>query len=426
MNTQPQLPDVSKRDRDILRDLARRQADLVRHPVNEERREAWLRHDAGAPGSRPMVLIEAFGVADKGRPPLPADAFRCEGQWARGQEWSFRSQFYQFDVLQDDHVIEPYVTLGWDVSASGYGVDVVQHRAHDYDGFGSRSWDPPIQDPDRDFSKLRPRTFSVNREATLARKAFLESLYGDILSVEIRGAPWWTTGMTITLIDLIGLENLMLWMYDQPECLHRLMAFLRDDLLAYAGWLEQEGLLTLNNRNDYIGSGSMGYTRDLPRAGLKPGAPARLQDLWVLSESQETVGVGPDQFEEFIFPYQHAIVERFGKCYYGCCEPVHNRWHVLKRLPNLARVSVSPWCDESFMASALGRKIVYSRKPNPALISTAQFDEGAILADLRNTLRVARDCRVEFAMKDVHTVNNEPERLARWVSLARRAAGEMA
>ncbi len=143
----------------------------------------------------------------------------------------------------------------------------------------------------------------------------------------------------------------------------------------------------------------------------------------MLSESQETVGVGPDLFEAFIFPYQLSLAESFGRCYYGCCEPVNNRWHVLKRIPNLARVSVSPWADEAFMAEACGREIVYSRKPNPTLISTGVFDEAAIRADLRRTLDIARGCRVELIMKDVHTLHNEPDRLPRWVQIAREIAG---
>ena len=71
------------------------------------------------------------------------------------------------------------------------------------------------------------------------------------------------------------------------------------------------------------------------------------------------------------------------------------------------------------MAEALGRDYVFSRKPNPALISTGIFDEDAIRADIRETLDVAGDCRLEIIMKDVHTLDNDPTRLARWVELAR-------
>lgn len=177
----------------------------------------------------------------------------------------------------------------------------------------------------------------------------------------------------------------------------------------------------------------MGYTADLPRGGRPADAPVAAPvdtsadtpvpvtaaDLWVLLESQETVGVGPEFFEEFIFPYQSSLAARFGKTYYGCCEPVDNRWHVIERIPNLARVSVSPWADQEAMAAALGRDYVFSRKPNPTLISTGVFDERAIRADIRRTLEIARGCRLEIIMKDVHTLNEEPERLARWVRIAR-------
>jgi hypothetical protein len=227
-------------------------------------------------------------------------------------------------------------------------------------------------------------------------------------------------GLTIKAIRLIGLEQLMLYMYDDPDGLHRIMAFLRDDAVAFAQWLEGEGLLTLNNENDYIGSGSEGYVPDLPVADRDPGS-VRMADLWVLLESQETVGVGPELFEAFIFPYQASIAERFGLVYYGCCEPVHNRWQVIEKLPNLRAVSVSPWADEPFLAEAMAGSYVYSRKLSPTLISTDRFDEAAIRADIRQTLdtALARGCHVELVMKDVHTLQEQPERLARWVALAR-------
>jgi hypothetical protein len=63
------------------------------------------------------------------------------------------------------------------------------------------------------------------------------------------------------------------------------------------------------------------------------------------------------------------------------------------------------------MAEALGSNFVFSRKTNPTLISTEQFNEEAIRDDIRKTLSAARSCRLEIIMKDVHTLNNDPERL---------------
>ena len=51
----------------------------------------------------------------------------------------------------------------------------------------ARRWDPPLQDLDRDFAKLKPRTFSVDREATLAYKAVLDEVFAGVLPVQIRG-----------------------------------------------------------------------------------------------------------------------------------------------------------------------------------------------------------------------------------------------
>jgi hypothetical protein len=365
-----------------------------------------------------MLLAEHGGVRDQNKP-VPDGIIECVDEWARGVERGLRTEIYQFEVLRDDHVVEPVVNTNWQVSKSNYGVEIVMHHGGDETHMGAHRWDSPIQDLDKDFGKLRPRTFAVDREATFKEKARLEAVFDDILPVRIRGEHYWTMGMTWTAIELIGLENLMMTMYDNPEGLHRLMTFLRDDHLAFAEWLENEGLYSLNNENDYTGSGSLGYTQMLPQRDRKDGLPVRKRDLWVLSESQETVGVSPEQFGEFIFPYQLEIVERFGKCYYGCCEPVHSRWHILKQIPNLARVSISPWADQLFMAEVLDRDYVFSRKPNPTLISTGVFDEDAIRADLRQTLEVARDCRLEIIMKDVHTLNNEPERLPRWVQIGR-------
>jgi len=415
---------IRPRDREVLRELGRRILDIAHSPINEERRALWYKHN-DLEESRPMVLIESFPATDEY---VTDSMLQCEEAWARNLERSLRVKICHFERIKDDSVVEPYLTCNWRVSTSDYGVTVERRYAGERKRKdrieGSYVWEPALKDIDRDFEKLHPRTFSVDREGTLAWKAHLEEVFDGVLPVRIRGGFWWTTGMTIVAIDLIGLENLMLLMYDNPDALHRIMAFLRDDHLAFARWLEREGLLSLNNEGDYIGSGSQGHTHHLPQPDWKEGDPVRLKDLWVLSESQETVGVGPKQFEEFILPYQIAVVENFGLTYYGCCEPVHSRWESLKKIPNLRSVSVSPWCDQEFMAEALGRNYVFSRKPNPTLISTKEWDEDAIRADLRTTVRVARNCNLEIVMKDVHTLSGEPWRMERWVELAREVIAE--
>lgn len=405
---------ISAKDRRILRGLAARLAELSADPVMDERRAAWKARAALKP-ERPMILAEIGGVMDE---VMPLAQLQCEGDLARGIERGWRGKIYSIEVVKDDSVVDPWIEVGWHVSFGDYGVKSERHRTTG-EKLTSYRWTPPIKDLQKDLGKLHFRSHTVDREGTMRHKAFLEENFGDIMPVKVTGRFWWTMGMTWTAIDLIGLENLMLFMYDDPDGLHGLMKLLRDDHIQLIEWCEREGLLTLNNGNEYIGSGSLGFTDRLPAADWKPGMPARLKDLWGLSESQETVGVGPDLFAEFIFPYQLSVIRKFGLCYYGCCEPVHSRWHVIKAIPNLLSVSVSPWCDQEFMARELGNRYVFCRKPNPALISRENFNEDEIRADLRHTLDVARGCTLELVMKDVHTLANCPQRLARWVEMAR-------
>ncbi len=399
----------------ILRDLYRRKREMAQDPVMEERRQLWTQH-ASLNSQRPMILAETQGVVDE---LVPLASLQCKVDWARSLERGLRELVFRYESVQDDYVVEPWIEYLWDVTIGDFGVKTELQRGDNAGKLGSYVWEPPIQNLDRDFDRLRFRSLTVDREKTLAWKSFLEEHFGDILPVRQRGLYWWTTGLTWDAINLIGLEGLMLAMYDAPRGLHRLMAFLRDDLFHLLDWFEAEGLLPLNNENDYVGSGTVGYTTELPRPGLEKGYPARIQDLWGLSESQETVGVSPGMFEEFIFPYQAPVINRFGLSYYGCCEPLHTRLRTIKGLPNLRRVSVSPWCDQQVIVEELGSNYIYCRKPMPTLISTEIFDEDAIREDIRTTLRITRGCPLELVMKDVHTLCDQPWRLGRWVSLAR-------
>lgn len=412
---------VSTKDREILRRLAEKIAKIAADPVMEERRRLWKKLNA-LEAERPMILTEAMGIVDK---EMPFRNLQCEDEWARGIEFQLRDRIFLSEEVGDDYVMEPRVTCGHVVRSTGYGVDIPSHRSENADTMGSYVWDAPIKNLPDDIEKLHFRQFTLDKEATEQNRLRMEDVFGDILKVENRGNYWWTMGLTWSCITLIGLQELMMFMYDQPEGLHALMAFLRDDHMQALDWYEQNGVLTPNNEDDYIGSGGRGYTDLLPQPDYIPGQPARIKDLWGLSESQETVGVGAELFSEFIFPYQVPVISRFGFACYGCCEPVHGRWHIIKQIPNLRRVSVSPWADVELMAEYLGKDYVYSRKPNPALISTPKWDEDAIRADLMKTVTATKGLNLELVMKDVHTLSNETWRLRRWTEIAREVIDEV-
>lgn len=407
---------LTDKDKSVLRDLAGQYMEIAIAEGYEQLRELWKDHNE-LKESRPLILVEsaAPGVRDE---ILPDSTLQCEEPWAVAIEKDLRLRLYHFREIQDDNVPALAYCMNWLFWDTGFGVEVKRESNTEDSAIGFH-WDPPLKDLEKDFGKLQEREFIVDKKETLARREFLESVFGDIMPVEIRGNLWWTNGMTWTAIDLIGLENLMLLMYDQPEHVHKLMQFLCEDHQRRIDFCEREGILTLNNAEDGIGSGSKGFSRELPGGECRKTGQITAKDLWGLLESQETVGVSPDMFAEFVLPYQKTLAERYGLVYYGCCEPLHKRWEHVKTVPNLRSVSISPWCDQEYMAEELGRNYVFSRKPNPAMLSTERLDEEAVRRDIRHTLDLTRGCNVELVMKDLHTTQGNPERMQRWVQICR-------
>jgi hypothetical protein len=230
------------------------------------------------------------------------------------------------------------------------------------------------------------------------------------------GVWWWSLGLTLDLSLWRGLEGIMMDMIDRPQVIHRLMSLLRDGTLQKLDRLQEQGLLSLNSEQ-YVGSGGFGYTKEL-RSGV-PREPVRTGEMWGFCESQETVGVSPGMFAEFIFPYQLPLLERFGLNCYGCCEPLDMRWSVVRQAPNLRRVSVSSWADVKKMAAFLEDRYVFSWKPSPAPLAWPQLDERSVRTALRETLAATNGCRLEIIMKDNHTLGGNPHNAVRWVEIAR-------
>jgi hypothetical protein len=230
--------------------------------------------------------------------------------------------------------------------------------------------------------------------------------------------------MTMDFIHLRGLENLMIDMMVCPDEVHRMMAFLRDAKLHMLDFLEKNNLLALNTGGTYVGSGGFGWTTELPQPDFNP-RHVRTADMWGFAESQETVGISPEMFEEFIFPYQLPIMERFGLNCYGCCEPIDVRWHIVRKFPRLRRVSASPWANREKMAEYLANQYIMSLKPSPVSLAMPIIDESAIRAEIRKDLHITRNCQVELIMKDNHTLGKNPMNAVRWCRIAREEAGAL-
>ena len=142
-------------------------------------------------------------------------------------------------------------------------------------------------------------------------------------------------------------------------------------------------------------------------------------DGWTFSMAQLFTSVSPDINREFEVPYMSKIFSRFGAVYYGCCERLDDRLDVIDTMPNIRKISCSPWSDREHFAAVLPKKYIMSNKPNPSYLAGA-FDEEVVRKDFRRTIAAAKanGLGLELLLKDISTVNDDPRRLWRWSQIA--------
>jgi len=413
---------LSTEDRNYLRSLARRQAEIAALPVMAARKRMWTEMNDGKPGARPPFAVETWTFD---RDFMPESIYRCRSEYSRQLENRFLRNIRQHELLDDDHVCPDTLDLNWHILYDEFGIEIATQYVKDAEGvLTGYQFDHPITDLSQGMGVLKPAAFSVDRAGTLAEKALLEEVFGDILPVALRSGTFGRNNLTQRLMHVMSQENMFLALYEAPELLHRLMAMLCDNAKRMSRWAEAEGLLVLNNQNQCTCGTCYNFTTQLPREPRKPGQ-VRLQDMWAVMDSQETVGVSPEMFHEFFYPYYRELAELFGLVYWGCCEPADPIWEdSISKLPNLKAVSISRWANQTYMAEALaGKGIVYSRKPNPNLLGVdRELNEAAWIAEIRSTLDVvaAKDLPHEFIVRDVYTMHGNLAKAKRAVDLARK------
>jgi hypothetical protein len=117
-------------------------------------------------------------------------------------------------------------------------------------------------------------------------------------------------------------------------------------------------------------------------------------------------------------------LKRWRMTYYGCCEPLDGKMDVLRRIPNLRKISMSPWIDPDRAVRVVGGNYVFSFKPSPAVLAEDEWNLAKARADLRAVLDKTRGCHVEVILKDVSTVRHQPQRLWEWARMAMELAEE--
>lgn len=406
--------DISKSDKQILREVAKKQMDFAKMERNEKLKEEWTKHNE-LQGERPMIHLEAGTFEHEILP----QRLRCEGGFAKEIETTMYQNFQNQEYFDDDRITQDYYGMNYDTGFTLF--DIQMHVQETVNEVGEKTLGHQfmsiLEDLEDDYQKIKKSSFYVDIENTMAKKQAVEEAIGDILPVKLEGTCIYTVP-TQMLVHIMSMENMMFNIYDYPELFKEMMGRITADTLEYYDLMEEKNILLPTTQGEFVGQGSWAYNTTLPEE--KANGRFTTKDVWGFMDSQETVGISPEMFEEFIFPTYKAIGDRFGMPSYGCCEPVDPIWEkCLSKFDNLRKVSISPWCNEEYMGEQLrGSKVIFHRKPSPNYLGVGvSLDEEEFRKHIRKSLMAARGCKMEITQRDVYSINHDIAKAKRYIDI---------
>ena len=410
---QTPLPPPSRADRTRLRHLAAQVAEIAALPVQEEKRALWRRLNALKP-IRPMVMIDQvcwheMNVNDE-------LTLVCDNPECRAYEDSLRKTLYQWRHFPVDMVVDPFIRVQKAIANSGFGIRVDQEVAV------SDPTNPVVGhqyrnqfETDADLDKIQTPVITHNPAETARRLDTAHALFDGTLDILEQGVdPYLSIWDPVS--TWMSVEQVLYALVDRPDYMRELARRVVNGYMAMLDQLETQGLLC---RQQSLIHCTGAWTDELPGPGFDPAHP-RTRNLWMFGLAQMFSTVSPALFEEFEIDLCMPLFTRFGLVYYGCCDPLDLKMDQVRKIPNVRKISMSPWVDETRGAAAIGGDYVFSRKPNPALLAGPGFHEAEVRSHLRTTVDVGarHGCPLELILKDISTVHYQPQRLWRWAEIA--------
>lgn len=340
----------------------------------------------------------------------------CESDLGKSIEIELRRTLYAWRRFRVDMVVEPVIRCPLETKDSGFGIQQSGRKETFYESsIVAQSFLPQIKN-EQDLEKIKDPKVEVDWESTKKKAEVLEEVFQGILPVKVSGirgiwfAPW------DELVRWYGVQEVLQDLVLRPDLVHAAIDRLVCACLARLNQYEKLGLLESNNGAVRVGSGGLGFTTGLPHAGNLGIQPS---EMWGCAAAQIFAGISPEMHEEFALTYELRWLERFGLNYYGCCEPLHHKLHVLRKIPRLRKVSFSPQAEISrAIEQGAGIDFVLSVKPNPAIFAGTYWDIEEARRQLKGILVKTKGCAVEIIMKDISTVRFEPKRLWDWARMA--------
>ena len=401
-------------DKQIIRELAKQYMEMA---TSEKQQKMNLRFQA---------TIDVKIV----RPPLMIDEIPwyqmniddeltclCQEDRAREVELEFRKAIYRWKHFRADTLFEPFYRVHASFDTTGYGLQGKTEilRTAATNTIVSHHYEDILEDEEALDELFHMPEFTVRPDKDEEAMNYYTDLLGDSMPVILCGPPfsgWNADYLYFMPWDIIaglrGMEPLLFDLYDRPEYMHRIMDKICAATSAQLDFIEANFHIAVPPAVLHC---TPAYISGLASDGLKA--------TWFRGAAQGFGSVSPEMHEEFEIDHILPIAERFAYTYYGCCEPLDKKVGILKKIPNLRMLGVSPWANDKVMAEQIKGDYVYSRKPNPANVAI-HTDPEVIRKEIEDTVKacVRYGCPVDFALKDISTVSHRPENLIVWSEVA--------
>lgn len=309
-------------------------------------------------------------------------------------------------------VLRPFVPVKKVIHSTGIGIQVQENTMQSDELNGIISHEYIDQLPDEDsLNQLHAPVITYDEEETNRRFQLVGDMIGDLIPIRKTGRDHVVFNPWDDIATYRGVTNLLMSLIEEPELCHATMRKITD--------------ITMNTMDQYLALGLFDpqpwslhctpiFSDDL-RKGFD-GTNLTYQNIWGRGTAQIFASVSKPMHEEFDINY---MIDTLGKCglvYYGCCEPLDKKIDIVEKIPNLRKISITPWADVNVAAEAIGNKYVVASKPNPAMVGTGSLEADALREEIQNILSACKrnHCNVELVLKDISTCKYNPSCIFEW------------
>ena len=403
-----------EKDVNLLRELASQYAEFANDPINQERMKLH-RAVNDKKMIRPVVLIEEIPWHE-----MNIDGeltIQCQDEDYRKAEKFFRREIYKWKHLQTDMILRPFYGVDKIIEHSGIGIEIKEETLGGEEGsISSHRYIAQLKNED-DLEKLHNDCVVYKEKETVALCQKIAAAIADILPVKIyvneekcltSFTPW------DDIARYMGPQDVLYGLVDEPEFMHKIVTKLTDIYLDRIKQYEKRNLLQPNQLHIHkVSAMNSDLCRNIDYNHVKAS------NVWGRGAAQFFATVSKEMREEFDIQYMKRAMAPFGLVYYGCCEPLHNMIDLVSQIPNLRKISVTPWADVDIAADQIGSDYVMACKPNPAYVTDFKLYEDSIRKEIKRMINASRrnHTSMDIVLKDISTVGRKPDNLFRWEQL---------